>query len=211
MKISPNAIIKDGVKLGKNVIIEDFSIIGITPISSPEKLSPTTIGPNSNIKSHAVIYTDNSIGENFFAGHRVMIRESNKIGNNVSIGSHSMIEHHIVLEDGVRIHSNVFIPEYSIIEESSWLGPSVTLTNAAYPKSANAKNKLVGPRIHRGAIIGAGVTILPGVSIGINAFVGAGSVVVDHVPDNHVVVGNPAKFIKFIYDIPDYNQSLPEK
>lgn len=211
MKTNPNTIIKDEVRLGKNVIIEEFSIIGILPLNSSEKLSPTKIGPNSTIRTHTVIYTDNTIGKIFFAGHNVMIRESNIIGDNVSIGSHSVIEHHIIIEEGVRIHSNVFIPEYSILEKSCWVGPSVTLTNATYPKSDKAKKNLIGPKIRRGAIIGAGATILPGISIGNNALVGAGSVVVDDVPDNYVVVGNPAKFIKYIFDIPDYGRSLLEK
>ena len=121
-----------------------------------------------------------------------MIRENNKIGNDVSISSHSVIEHHVHLGDEVRIHTNVFIPEYSILEGGSWVGPNVVFTNARYPLSRNVKENLDGPHLLPGVKIGANVTLLPGITIGRNALVGAGAVVVENVPENAVVAGNPA-------------------
>lgn len=76
------------------------------------------------------------------------------------------------------------------------------MTNSRYPLSLDAKETRVGPTIKKGAKIGANSTILPGVIIGENAFVGAGSVVTKNVPDGAVVVGNPAKIIKNITELP---------
>jgi len=76
------------------------------------------------------------------------------------------------------------------------------LTNSRYPLSLDAKETRVGPTIKKGAKIGANSIILPGVIIGENAFVGAGSVVTKNVPDGAVVVGNPAKIIKNITELP---------
>lgn len=166
--------------------------------------SGSTFGENSLIRSHTVIYTGNKIGNNFQTGHGVLIRENNTIGDNVSIGSHSVIEHDVTIGNDCRVHSNVFIPEFSILESSCWIGPCVVLTNAKYPKSKNAKLNLKGVTVGENAKIGAGAVILPGVKIGKNVLVGAGSVVTKNVLDNQVVAGNPAKVIKSILEIKDY-------
>ncbi len=131
-----------------------------------------------------------------------MIREWSKIGSDVSIGTGSVVEHHVVVEDKVRLHSNVFVPEFSTLCEGCWLGPNVVLTNAKYPMSPRAKEHLIGPTIKPGAKIGAGATILPQVVIGEHALVGAGSVVVQDVPDRAVVVGHPARVIKTLDELP---------
>jgi len=133
-----------------------------------------------------------------------MIRELNQIGDNVSIGTHSIIEHHVIIGNGVRIHSNVFIPEYCVLEDECWIGPAVVMTNAPYPRSKNVKESLKGTIIENGAKIGAGVVILPGIRVGKNALVGSGAVVSRDVEENGVVVGNPARLINHVTNIPDY-------
>jgi acetyltransferase-like isoleucine patch superfamily enzyme len=197
--ISPTAKIYPGVKLGKNVVIEDFCIIGVPPRGAAEGELETVIGDNSVIRSHTVIYAGNKIGENFQTGNKANIRELNTIGNNVSVGTLSVIEHHINIEDNVRIHTQVFVPEYSTLHEACWLGPNVVLTNAKYPQSANVKEELAGPVIGKKAKVGANSTLLPGVKVGANALIGAGSVVTKDVAEKAVMAGNPAKFLKEVH------------
>ncbi len=191
-----------GVELGLNTIVEDYCILGVPPRGQKEGDLKTVIGARAIIRSHTVIYAGNQIGNNFQTGNKVNIRELNEIGNNVSIGTLSIIEHHVRIGDNVRIHSQVFMPEYSILEENVWLGPNVVLTNAKYPASPGAKENLKGPVIKKGAKIGANATILPGIVVGENTLVGAGSVVVNDIPANVVVAGNPARIIKNISDLP---------
>lgn len=164
------------------------------------------------IRSHSIIYDGNEIGENFTTGHAVLVRDNNKIGNNVSIGSHTVVEHHVTIGSNVRIHSQAFIPEYTVIEDCVWIGPRVCITNAKYPNNSNTKNKLMGVTIREGAVIGANATILPGVEIGRNALVGAGSVVAKDVPEEAVVVGNPARIIhRSIRAIEDYQERFNDE
>ena len=190
------------VSLGLNAIIEDYCVIGVPPRGKEEGELKTVIGDDAYLRSHTVIYAGNTIGKNFQTGNKVNVRELNEIGDSVSVGTLSVIEHHVTIGNNVRIHSQAFIPEYSVIEDGAWLGPNVVLTNAKYPLSPGVKDNLKGPIVKKGAKIGANSTVLPGIVIGANALIGAGSVVVQDVPDNAVVVGNPARVIKQIKDLP---------
>ncbi len=197
IKVADTAKIYPNVKLGENVTIEDFCIIG-APFGGQAN-EETIIGDNAVIRSHTVIYAGNKIGNNFQTGNKANIRELNVVGNNVSIGTLSVVEHHVIIEDNVRIHTQAFIPEYSILKKDCWIGPNVVITNAKYPKSPNVKNELKGAVVGELAKIGANATILPGVKIGRNVLVGAGSVVVKDVKDGVIVAGNPARFIRDVH------------
>jgi acetyltransferase-like isoleucine patch superfamily enzyme len=190
------------VALGEGSVVEDFCIVGTPARGMKDGEVATIIGDGAVIRSHTVMYAGNIIGRNFQTGNKVNIRESNRIGNNVSVGTLSVIEHHVQIADNVRIHTQVFIPEYSVLEEGCWIGPNVVFTNAKYPLSPGVKDSLVGPTVRKGAKIGANVTLLPGVVIGEDALVGAGSVVVHDVPPGTVVAGNPARVIRQISELP---------
>jgi acetyltransferase-like isoleucine patch superfamily enzyme len=183
------------VKLGKNVSIGDFCIIGLPPDGHEEGQLPTVIGDDAVIRSHTVIYAGNEIGQKFRTGHHVVIRENNKFGDNVSVGTNSVVEHHINISDNVRLHSNVFVPEYSRLERGAWIGPNSVLTNAKFPMAPGVKDNLKGPIVGEGAKLGANCTLLPDITVGAGALVGAGSVVTKDVNADVVVVGNPAKEI----------------
>lgn len=191
----------DNVDLGSGVELGEFCVIGQPPRGKQGGELPTVVGSRSVIRSHTVIYAGNTIGERFVTGHGVMIREENRIGDGVSIGSHSIVEHHVSIGNDVRIHSQAFIPEYSVLEDGCWIGPNVVLTNAYHPLCPKAKVCLKGPTINRGAKIGANATLLPDITVGENALVGAGSVVVDDVAPGAVVAGNPARVIKHVTEL----------
>jgi acetyltransferase-like isoleucine patch superfamily enzyme len=204
INIARNAVLYDRVSLGDASVVDEFVVLGVVPHGHPPDTLATCIGSGALIRSHTVIYAGNTIGDCFRTGHGVMVREFNRIDDDVSIGTHSIVEHHVQIGRGVRIHSNAFIPEYSILDEGVWIGPNVVFTNALYPLSPNAKVELKGPHLLAGAKIGANATLLPGVVIGANALVGAGSVVVHDVPDGKVVVGNPARVIRDVSEIRAY-------
>lgn len=193
-----------GVKLGEGSSVGDFCVLGVPPKGKKDGELETVIGRNAFIRSHSVIYAGNRIGDGLQTGHGVLVRENNRIGSNVSIGSHSVVERDTEIGNGVRIHSNAFVPEYTTIKDGAWIGPGVVLTNARYPLSRDAKKSLKGPIIEENAKIGAKSTILPGVRIGRDALVGAGSVVIRDVPDGTVVMGCPAKETNRIERIKEY-------
>jgi acetyltransferase-like isoleucine patch superfamily enzyme len=207
VSVAASAVIGRHVTLHGESVVGDYVILGEPFSGATDDELELHIGNGALIRSHSVIYAGSRIGERFQTGHGVMVRERNEIGNDVSIGTHSIVEHNVVLRDRVRIHSNAFIPEYSILEEGGWIGPNVVFTNAAYPLSPNAKLNLRGPHLLPGAMIGANATLLPGVTIGRGALVGAGSVVIHDVPDGAVVVGNPARVVRRVSSIPAYTSA----
>lgn len=196
-------ILHENVLFDGAYIIGSFCEIGVPARGHTSGAWATHFGDHCTIRSHTIIYAGNEIGHHFQTGHGVLIRERNDIGNHVSVGSHTVIEHHVTIEDNVRIHSQAFVPEYTHLKEGCWLGPNVVLTNARHPLAPNVKQNLAGPIIGRGAKIGANVTILPGIHIGEMALIGAGAVVTADVPARAVVVGNPAKIIKYVDELTD--------
>jgi acetyltransferase-like isoleucine patch superfamily enzyme len=148
-----------------------------------------------------VVYAGNRIGDRFQTGHGVLIREDNQIGDDVSLGSGSVLEHHVRVGHRVRMHTGVFVPELSVLEDDCWLGPRVVLTNAPMPRCPDVGACMRGVRVGRRAKLGANVTVLPGVVIGEDALVGAGSVVTRDVPARAVVGGNPARVSGTVDDL----------
>ena len=202
MSIAASAVVYPNVRLGRDVVIEDFCIVGRPPRGVLAGALETVIGDGAMVRSHSVIYAGNVIGARFSCGHHAFLRESNSLGDDVSVGTHSVVEHHVLICDGARIHSRAFVPEYSELREQCWIGPGVVLTNAKYPASPNAKSALRGVVVGVRARIGANATVLPGVVLGEECLVGAGAVVTRDVPPWAVVTGNPARQTGQVRNLP---------
>ena len=119
-----------------------------------------------------------------------------KIGENCNICANVLIENDVIIGNNVTIKSGVQVWDGIEIEDNVFIGSNVAFTNDMYPKSRNKDWKMQRTKVCQGASIGANVTILPGITIGENALIGAGSVVTKNIPANTVWVGNPARFIK---------------
>jgi len=162
----------------------------VSDSSELDDLQPETINPTEEEPRFSRI-VDSEIGEGTTVRDHVNLYRC-RIGRNCKIESFVYIEEGVTVGDDCKIKPHVYIPTGVTIEERVFLGPNVTFTNDKYPHVKGDWEQL-NTVVGEGASIGAHSVILPGVRIGRNAMVGAGSVVTTDVPDGATVCGNPAK------------------
>lgn len=183
-------------RLSDNVIVQAGAIVGVV---YRDDCAETEIGNNSVIRSGSVIYADVTAGENFQTGHNVVIREHTNMGSHVLVGTGSVIDGHVEIADFVKIISNSYIPTHVRIGTRVFIGPNVVLTNDRYPLKMRDRYQPRGPVLEDFVTLGAGVIVVPEVTIGQGSFVAAGSVVTKDVPPFTFVKGNPGRF----FELPD--------
>jgi acetyltransferase-like isoleucine patch superfamily enzyme len=205
--IAPTAVVHEGTVLGENVAIGDNSVVGKQPTlgkrstAKREPLPPTEIGDETAILALAVVFAGSKLGRNVVIGDQACVRERCELGDEVVIGRGSLVENDVTIGAGTKIQANAYVTAYSTIEEDVFIAPGVVTTNDNFMGRTEERHaKRRGPTIRRGARIGGGAVLLPGIEIGEEAFVGAGAVVTRDVPARAVVVGNPARQIR---DVPD--------
>jgi len=159
------------------------------------------IGPGAQIRSGTVIYAGTTIGAGLETGHNVVIREQNVIGDGFNIWNNSVVDYGCTLGCRVSVHCNVYIAQFTVIEDDVFLAPGVMVANDPHPGCPLSKKCMRGPVIRRGAQIGANVTLLPFITIGERALIGAGSVVTKDVPPHTLAYGNPARVVRDISEL----------
>ena len=184
------------IQLGVQSEIDEDVILGY-PSSRLEKVGDLVLGDYAKIRSGSVIYQHVKIGSHFQSGHHVVIREENDLGDHVSIWTNTVIDYGCRIGSRVKIHSNGYVAQYTVIEDDVFVAPGVIFANDKYPVSSH----LIGPHLKKGVRVGVNVTLLPGVVVGEEALIGAGSVVTKDIPPRVVAVGNPAKVIATVEEV----------
>lgn len=133
----------------------------------------------------------------------VVVLPNAVIGEECNICSHCLIENDVILGKRVTVKSGVQLWDGIRIGDDVFIGPNVTFTNDKFPRSKQYPETFSTTEIDAGASIGANATILPGIKVGRQAMVGAGSVVTRSVPPNAIVIGNPARIVGYVDAEPD--------
>lgn len=118
------------------------------------------------------------------------------IGEDCNINCHCFVENDVVLGNRVTVKAGVYLWDGLVVEDDVFIGPNVTFTNDRFPRSRVRPDAFARTVIRRGASIGAGAVILPGLEIGQGAMVGAGALVTRDVPPHSLVVGSPARMVR---------------
>jgi len=144
------------------------------------------------------------IGANTRIWQFVVILQGARIGANCNICAHVMIEGNVVIGDRVTIKNGVQLWDGLRIEDDVFIGPNVTFTNDRFPRSKAYPDNFPVITVEKGASIGGGAVILPGLLIGKKSMVGAGAVVTNNVPASAIVVGNPAHIIGYTEEVDEH-------
>lgn len=206
-------VLHEGTVIGAGVRIFDNSVLGRVPQrvasmtrSLPAQLAPLTIGDGCVVGACAVLYRGTTIGEATLIGDLASIREECSVGANSVIARLVSVNYGARIGRRVKIMDNCHITGNMLIEDGVFISVLVSTTNDnAMDRRHHATGDFSGPRILRGASIGAAATILPGITVGEYAMVGAGAHVCRPVPPRKVVVGSPARVVR---DVPA--ELLPE-
>ncbi len=130
-----------------------------------------------------------NIGDNTNVWQFVVILRGAKIGSNCNICANCFIENDVVVGDNVTVKCGVQLWDGLRVEDNVFIGPNATFCNDKFPKSHNKDFALLQTIVKKGASIGANATILPGITIGENAMIGAGALVTKDVPTGAIIKG----------------------
>lgn len=154
----------------------------------------------------AEVSSDARIGEGVKIWDFVKIREGASVGPETTIGMSAYIDAHVSIGARCKIQNGAYIYRGTVLEDGVFVGPGACLANDRFPRAVTPDGRLKGPedwvrgkiRVSYGASIGAGVIVVPDVTIGRFAMVAAGAVVTSDVPDHGLVAGVGARLIGYV-------------
>jgi acetyltransferase-like isoleucine patch superfamily enzyme len=202
-EVHPSAVVYPGTVLGEGVRVLENAVVGKQPTLSPrstarrEDLPPAVVGDGTIVSTGAILFAGTTIGARVILGDQSCVRERVTIGDDVVVGRGALVENDTSIGALTKIQAHAYITAYSTLEDNVFVAPCVVTTNDNFMGRTERRHALIeGPTIRRGARIGGGAVLCPGVEVGEEAFVGAGAVVTKDVPPRAIVVGNPARVLR---------------
>jgi acetyltransferase-like isoleucine patch superfamily enzyme len=204
-EIHPSAIVYPGTLLGEGVQVLEGAVVGKQPSLSPrstakrEPLPPAEIGDGTIVSTGAVVFAGTRIGARVIVGDQACVRERVDVGDDVVVGRGVLIENDTTIGALTKIQADAYITAYSTLEDNVFIAPRVITTNDNFMGRTERRHELIkGPTVRRGARVGGGAILCPGIVVGEEAFVGAGAVVTKDVAPRMLVVGNPARVLRSV-------------
>lgn len=192
-----------GARIGSGTTIGDGAVVGKSPKlakSSTAKGGPLdglVLGENCVVGNHTVLMAGTVFGSDCVIADGAGVRERCTIGDRVVIGRNVTVENGTTIGSRTRIQTGAYITAYVTIEEDVFIAPMVVTTNDNYMgRTEKRLAEMRGCTVRRGARVGGGSHILPGIEIGEEGFVATGSVVTRNVPPHAVVMGVPARQVR---------------
>jgi acetyltransferase-like isoleucine patch superfamily enzyme len=202
-----NVVVYDDTVIGDGCFVQDGAVLGKVPSLSPTsttkrgELAPLALGAGCVISTGAVVYRGTTLGPGCILGDYAGVRERCVLGERVVVGRGSVVENDTIIGDLTKIQTNVYLTAYMTIEDRCFIAPCVQTTNDNFMGRTEKRHKLMkGATIRRGARVGGGVVLCPGIEIGEEAFIAAGAVVTKDAPARKVLMGVPARVVRDVND-----------
>jgi acetyltransferase-like isoleucine patch superfamily enzyme len=200
-RIGHHVVIHDDTVVGDQVRIDDHATLGKRPMKAAnsattkeQELPPLTVGELAIVGTGVVLYRGAAIEGKVLMADLCTVRENVSIGRGTIVGRGVTVENFCTIGRYCKLESECYITAYSTLEDRVFIAPGVVTSNDNYVgRTAERFKHFKGVTVRRGGRVGAGVVTLPGVTIGEDALVAAGSVVTRDVPARTVVLGAPAK------------------
>jgi acetyltransferase-like isoleucine patch superfamily enzyme len=205
-EVGANVVLHAGTVVGQGARLQDGVVVGkplaLGPRSSAprEAPPPAVIGARATICAGAVLVAGARIGQLAVVGDQAHVRERAVVGEGTVVGRGSAIDNDVTIGAHVRVQTGCYITAYSTVEDDVFIAPSVTLTNDDTMGRHGSEYEVRGATLRRACRVGARVVLLPGIEVGEEAFVAAGSVVTRSVPARTLVMGTPARPVREIDD-----------
>jgi acetyltransferase-like isoleucine patch superfamily enzyme len=216
--LHPGATVGDGVTFGAHVVVHAGAHIGDgvligdhVVLGKPPSLAPTStavgrpvgelvIEAGARVSTGAIVFAGAHIGERAIVGDQAYVRERSRIGADTVVGRGTAVDNDVSIGERVRIQTMVYITAFSVIEDDVFIGPCAMTTNDDTMMRHDHGYELQGATLRRACRIGGGAVLVPGVEVGEEAFVAAGTVVTNDVPARGLVMGVPGRVVR---EVPD--------
>jgi len=206
VQIGAGSVIHRGTEVGEGCVIEDCAVLGKQPRLRPGSSAAGTeagvlvLEPEVTVCCGAVVYGGGHIGTRAIIGDQSQVRERARIGSRSVVGRGSTVDFDVEVGARVLIQTSVYVTAGSTVEDDVFLGPGVVTTND-HTMGRHARGQaLLGATFRRACRVGGGVVVVPGVTIGEEAFVAAGALVTSDVGTRDVVMGVPARVVRRVGD-----------
>jgi acetyltransferase-like isoleucine patch superfamily enzyme len=201
-RIGAHAVIHPGTVLGAGCEVQDHAVLGKPPklarhsTASREAPAPLELADGAVVCCAAIVLAGATIGTGALVGDQAFVRERSVLGAASVVGRGSTLDNDVVLGSRVRVQTDVYLTAYSVVEDDVFVGPGVLTTNDSTMARHGEDFQLRGAHLRRACRVGGRAVLLPGVEVGEEAFVAAGSLVTRNVPAYTLVMGVPARAVR---------------
>jgi acetyltransferase-like isoleucine patch superfamily enzyme len=194
-------VVHEGTLIGEGCSIEDHVVLGKRPrlarhSGARGEAGALELATNVSVGVGAVVFAGASIGSEVILGDQSYVRERTSIGEHSVIGRGSVVDNDVQVGARVRVQTNVYLTAFTVVEDDVFVGPGALTTNDDTMARHGPEMPVRGAILRRACRVGGGAVLTPGVEIGEEAFVAAGSVVTRDVPARAVVMGVPARVVR---------------
>jgi len=200
-RIGHHVVLREGSVVGDEVRLDDFVVVGKWPLRAvnsilkpSQELPPAVLGQGSLVGTGATVYRGANLGKFVLVADQATVRERVWVGDYTIVGRGVVVENDTTVGRYCKLETECYITAYSRLEDRVFIAPHVTTSNDRFiGRTEERFRHFGGVTVRKGGRIGAGAVVLPGLTIGEDALLAAGSVLTRDLPARMIYLGSPAR------------------